>query len=229
MNSSADVQLESWARYGHALGRAAANVVHEVNAPLGVALARAQLAVRLLDELPSEQAAGLDEQLRGCEAAIRAAATLVRDLNYLRDDLDGNNGVASATYILNAAYQLALLDTAHAGCELEVCIPDEDVLIASHPKHLLVLLLELIWERVARGATRVALELETCTAHEAGSVSLQVTSDVPDSCDAATQAWLDSLAELCSVSVCYLQVGRGVAVCSSEKGRDNEQSFSPRD
>jgi C4-dicarboxylate-specific signal transduction histidine kinase len=221
MKPNADLQLESLARYGRALGHAAANVVHEVNAPLAVALARVQLAIRLLDDLPAEQAAALDEQLRGCEAAIRSSAKVVRDLNYLRDDLVSSNKSASATHVLNAAYQLTLLDATHAGCELTIQLPVQEVPFAGHPQHLLVLLLELIWGRIRQDARHIAVELETASADEGTSPRIVVVSDLHECCDDATQSWLESIALICKTSISWRSGRRGTA-CVIALNVDNQ-------
>jgi hypothetical protein len=225
MNPSVDLQGESCARYGRAIGHAAANVVHEVNAPLGVALARVQLAIRLLDELSPEQAAALDEQLRGCEAAIRSSANVVRDLNYLRHDVASSNDAVSAVHVLNAAHQLALLDAAHAGCELVVQLPEQDVLVTGHPQHLLVLLLELIWDCVRHGALHISLVFETRVAREKFSPGIRIVSDVSGFSDYSTQSWLQSLAALCQARVVWQQNGRGTAWIV-ELDRNNEVNSS---
>jgi signal transduction histidine kinase len=194
MNCGAKSQLESGARYGRALGHAAANVVHEVNAPLSVALARVQLALRLLDELPTDQAAALDEQLRGCEAAIRSSAKVVRELNYLRHDLMNANDGTSGHRLLIAAYQFALLDASQADCELDLRLPSEDVSIPVHPQDMLVLLLELIWDRLSQGAKKLCLELDLGVEPEEPLVRIMVASDLKRPCDDSTRAWLDYLA-----------------------------------
>ena len=208
MNPSADLQLENWARYGHALGHAAANVVHEVNAPLGVALARMQLALRLLDKLPGELATELNEQLHGCEAAIRSSATVVRDLNYLRYELDSSNDSAFVTHVLNAAHQLALLDATHAGCQLSIHLPEKDFQVAGDSQHLLVLLLELIWERVSSGAMHISFTLETGQSAEELAPRIVVVSDEKKICDDVTRRWLDSLAALCGARIAWQQTHR---------------------
>ncbi|WP_442485309.1 hypothetical protein [Aeoliella sp. SH292] len=225
MYPSDDSQLESWARYARALGHASANVVHEVNAPLGVALARVQLAIRLLDQLPCDQAAALDEQLRGCEAAIRSSANVVRDLNYLRDDLVSNNDCASATHVLNAAYQLALLDANQAGCELIIQLPEQEVQFAGHPQHLLVLLLELIWGRIRQNARHIAVELETASADEGTSPRIVVMSDLDEFYDVATQSWLESVASICKTSISWRPSRRGTAYVVALNLNNQESSL----
>jgi C4-dicarboxylate-specific signal transduction histidine kinase len=155
------------------LGQFAAHVVHDVNNPLGTALASAQLALRMVREQDSPR---LTLCLERAVASIRQASQLVKRLEVLVLEPP----VEQATFDPHDAVQAAQSLTANyakcCGCRIRVRREGAAALASGDAMQLTLALVGLICRAIQAGAETIAVVQKSSV----GTFVVRVSDDAPN-------------------------------------------------